>query len=469
MLRFTRCALGLAGLLTVIAAAHQSRAASDAGSTDRDGQSRLLSSVQFAEVKKKEAPKAAPKPVPKAVPKVVVPKATPRPVAPKAAPRPVAPKVVAPKAPTRVTPKPAPKTIPKAIPKTVPKVVPKVVPKSVPTPKSVTTPKTGPKGIPATKTGPTTVPKTEAVKKGGAKVGPGTTKGSTKTGPISGPGTKRGPITKTGPISGPGTKFGPTKGPTKAGPIAGPGKKTGPIAGPGKKTGPITKGPGTKIGPVGPGKKIGPKGPRTNVTIINRRNVPIFRGGRTIFVGRDIRRIVAASTLAAIAVGAGYYYPYGYAAISRPVCRGITDEGCTLRWQSVATEEGDVVAQCVQYCPQGYVAPPPVPLVSPAPMPPVPAVEPDVGPAPAGCDIAIYSEANFGGVSSETAEDQPQLGEVGWGEEVASIEIRAGTWDFYSEEEFGGETIRLGTGSYPVLPDNWTKRINSFMCTDPAG
>jgi hypothetical protein len=103
------------------------------------------------------------------------------------------------------------------------------------------------------------------------------------------------------------------------------------------------------------------------------------------------------------------------------------------------------------------------------PVPSTPETEPDVGPAQAGCDIAIYSEVNFGGVSSETGEDQPQLGQVGWGEEIASIEIKAGTWDFYSEEEFNGETIRLGTGSYPVLPENWGKRINSFMCSDPAG
>jgi beta/gamma crystallin len=411
---------------------------------------------------------------------------------PKATPRPVAPKVVAPKAPPRVvTPKAPPRVVaPKATPKITPKPTPKAVPKTVTIPKSTPGPKVGPIGGPktgpksVTKTGPTTGPKVgpkpdpKGATKTGPLTGPGIKKGpDIKKGPIAGPGTKTGPDIKKGPIAGPGTKTGPDikKGPiagpgTKTGPIAGPGKKTGPIAGPGKKKIGPTKGPGTKVAPVGPGK-IGPKGPRTNVTIINRRNVPIFRGGRTIFVGRDIRRIVAVSTLAAIAVGAVYYYPYGYVAISRPVCRGVTAEGCTLRWQDVATEEGDVVTQCVQYCPQGYVAPPPVPLVSPAPVPvPGPPVaEPDVGPAPAGCDIAIYSEANFGGVSSETGEDQPQLGEVGWAEEIASIEIKAGTWDFYSEEEFGGETIRLGTGSYPVLPDNWGKRINSFMCADPAG
>lgn len=450
-----RCALSLAGLLVVITAAHQSPASSAvAAFPDEPSPSARL--VQIAEVQKKAPPpKAAPKPAPRPV---AVPKSTPRPVAaPKSTPRPV----TAPKAPTRtVAPKPVPKmtTAPKVSPKPTPKVAPKsiAIPKSAPAPKvgPVGTPKTGPKSI--TKTGPAE-PKVGPITKPGPAIGKKPdTKGVTKTGPLTGPGTKK------GPIAGPGTKAGPD---IKKGPIAGPGPKVGPGPNTGPtKTGPIA-GPGKKgpVGPVGPITKAGPKGKAVNVTVINRRNVPIFRGGRTIFVGRDIRRIVAVGTLAAIAVGAVYYYPYGYAAISRPVCYGITDEGCTLRWQNVATEEGDVVAQCVQYCPQGYFAPPPVALVSPPSIPVVP-------PTPqAGCDIAIYAEANFGGVSSETGEDQPQLGEVGWGGEIASIEIKAGTWDFYSEEQFAGDTIRLGPGPYPVLPGDWTKRIYSFMCTDPAG
>jgi hypothetical protein len=326
-----------------------------------------------------------------------------------------------------------------------------------------------------------------------------------KKGPVVDP-SKKGPVvdpSKKGPVVDPSKKKGPVVDPSKKGPVVDPTKKTGPIVGPGKKPGPVvdpTKKKGTiagpgkkKPGPIGDvTKKPGPKGPKgqpgVNITIINKKGVPIFRGGRTIRIGPDIRRIVAISTLAVIAIGAASYYPYGYAAVPRPVCRGITAEGCTLRWQNVPTEEGDVVSQCVQYCPRDYVEPPLPVVTMPPPLPGGPAVPgPIVTPAPVGpaeqpgapdtpepvmasgsCEIVIYSEPKFGGVSSETGEDQPNLEEVGWAEEIASIEIKSGTWDLYSEGQYSGETIRLGVGSYPTLPPEWTKRINSFMCADPG-
>jgi Beta/Gamma crystallin len=447
---FTRCVLGFAGMLAIIAAAQQSRAASEAASHAQDEQAQPRTAVRFAEVKKKAPPPPPRVVAPKVAPKVVAPKAPPRVVAPRPMPKPV-PKVALP---------------PKAAPKSV--VIPKgpSMPKSGPGPKAVGIPKAGPTTLPTTKFAP--APKTGPIVSPGTKFGPAT--GPTKTGPITGPGLK------TGPLTGPGTKFGPSK----AGPIVGPGKRIGPIAGPGMK-GPIV-GPGPKFGPgakFGPGKKMGPIGPGTNITLVNRRRIPIYRGGRTIFVGRDIRRIVAVTTLAALAVGAAYYYPYGYVAVARPACYGVTAEGCTLNWQDVPTEEGYMVTQCVQFCPQGYVAPP-VPLVEAPPVASLAEPTPPLGPGPAapmraaggpeqaGCNIAIYAQPNFGGVSSETAEDQPQLGQVGWGGEISSIEIRSGTWDFFSEEDFAGDTVRLAAGSYPALPGEWTKRIYSFMCADPA-
>jgi hypothetical protein len=32
-------------------------------------------------------------------------------------------------------------------------------------------------------------------------------------------------------------------------------------------------------------------------------------------------------------------------------CQGLTEDGCELMWQDVETIEGDVVPQCVAYCP----------------------------------------------------------------------------------------------------------------------
>jgi hypothetical protein len=85
-----------------------------------------------------------------------------------------------------------------------------------------------------------------------------------------------------------------------------------------------------------------------------------FVGGRQIYVNRGAHRaryggrfvtFVGIGAVAAILVGARYYQPYGYVEVEPPACSGVTDDGCELRLTEVPTEEGDVVPQCVQFCP----------------------------------------------------------------------------------------------------------------------
>jgi Beta/Gamma crystallin len=85
------------------------------------------------------------------------------------------------------------------------------------------------------------------------------------------------------------------------------------------------------------------------------------------------------------------------------------------------------------------------------------------------CQVTIFSEANFAGAGVPTTEEQPRLSESGWQNQIASIQVQCGTWDFYSDENFGGETMRLTAGPYPALPPEWTKRIGSFMCVQSGG
>lgn len=56
-------------------------------------------------------------------------------------------------------------------------------------------------------------------------------------------------------------------------------------------------------------------------------------------------------TLGAIAIGSNEYYPYAYISAPEPYCEGLTEDGCELQWQEVQTIEGDVIDQCVAYCP----------------------------------------------------------------------------------------------------------------------
>src|SRR6185312_4014128 len=119
-----------------------------------------------------------------------------------------------------------------------------------------------------------------------------------------------------------------------------------------------------------------------------------------------------------------------------------TPDGCRLNWQRVDFEGGDSEWQCVQYCPRPGMPPPArtVALVSPPPMPQAGA-----------CEVAIFSEPGFGGTNATSADEQPDLGELGWANQVASLRVMSGTWDFFSEPGFTGEVVRYGPGEYPDL------------------
>ncbi len=84
---------------------------------------------------------------------------------------------------------------------------------------------------------------------------------------------------------------------------------------------------------------------------IGGRNYSIWRGRHRVRHGGRWRTFVALSTLGAIAIGSSEYYPYAYISAPEPYCEGLTEDGCELRWQEVQTIEGDLIDQCVAYCP----------------------------------------------------------------------------------------------------------------------
>ena len=164
------------------------------------------------------------------------------------------------------------------------------------------------------------------------------------------------------------------------------------------------------------------------------------------------------TALGAVVIAGSYYWPDAYLATARPYCEGVTPDGCRLNWQMVDFEGGSGDWQCVQYCPR-VGAPPPartVALVAPPPM--------AQGKA---CEISIFSEPNFGGANAIANEEQPNLGATGWLNQVASVRVASGTWDFFSDPEFTGETMRLPPGEYADLGPQWSKHSGSFMCAQP--
>lgn len=86
-------------------------------------------------------------------------------------------------------------------------------------------------------------------------------------------------------------------------------------------------------------------------TVIRGQNYSAWRGGYRIRHGGGWRTFVALSALSAIIIGSSEYYPYAYISAPEPYCEGLTEDGCELMWQDVQTLEGDVINQCVAYCP----------------------------------------------------------------------------------------------------------------------
>jgi hypothetical protein len=268
-----------------------------------------------------------------------------------------------------------------------------------------------------------------------------------------------------------------------------PGNKTDKIGltkGPRDKTGKIglTKGPRDKTGKIGL-----TKGPRDKTGKFaktdGRRRIGINRDRRRIFVNNRWRTLIPLIALGTFMYGDDTYYADGYVSMSEPVCTGYAEDGSRLRWMAVPTEDGGSEYQCVSYSTQRNrtvteievpeepmaeappVAEPETTGVGPANEPP--AVASPVPAAPAtGCELLIYSETNFKGLSAPSEENQSSLSEDGWQNEIASVQIKSGTWDFYSDEDYAGEMMRLSAGSYPTLDPKWTKHIGSFMCSAPA-
>jgi len=184
---------------------------------------------------------------------------------------------------------------------------------------------------------------------------------------------------------------------------------------------------------------------------------PLDRGHRFVSVHGARHALVPVTALGLAVIGDSTWYPDAYVPMEGPACTGPTADGCQLEWRMVDFEDGDDEAQpqCVQYCPQ------------PGPPPAGAAALPQVPPLPDGggeCQTTIYSEPNFAGNSAPTGGSQPVLSTTGWRNEIASIVVGAGTWDFFADENFSGEVLRLMPGTYPRLQPEWMRHIGSFMC-----
>jgi hypothetical protein len=238
---------------------------------------------------------------------------------------------------------------------------------------------------------------------------------------------------------------------------------TGTGGGPGGPKGPTNCGgagvncvPSLTSGPGNPIPKPVNQPSKGPVIVLANLSFPIVVGPKRIWRDGGWRSFVPFDALDVVRVDNGYYYPSAYVSVGRSYCGGRTPEGCHLNWQTVSFAGGGGSAfQCVQFCPRPGRPPPPR-FTALAPPPPVP---------PSGrCEVAIFADPGFGGASSPATADQPNLGEVGWKDQIGSLQVKAGVWDFFGDDQFQGESMRLQPGQYPQLSPEFTKHIGSFMC-----
>ncbi len=82
-----------------------------------------------------------------------------------------------------------------------------------------------------------------------------------------------------------------------------------------------------------------------------------------------------------------------------------------------------------------------------------------------GCETSVYWDGDLKGEMWRGTRDQPTLSN-GWNDQISSIQISSGNWEFYEHENYGGRVLRLGPGRYPVLTDEWNDTISSFRCVE---
>lgn len=86
-------------------------------------------------------------------------------------------------------------------------------------------------------------------------------------------------------------------------------------------------------------------------TTIQSRNYSVWRNNYRVRRGNGWRTFVALGVLGTIVINATPYYPYAYIEAPAPYCDGRTQDGCQLVFEDVETVEGDIIGQCVAYCP----------------------------------------------------------------------------------------------------------------------
>jgi hypothetical protein len=78
-------------------------------------------------------------------------------------------------------------------------------------------------------------------------------------------------------------------------------------------------------------------------------------------------------------------------------------------------------------------------------------------------EIVVFQDINFGGDEWRTNLDYSNVGSS-WNDEISSIVVVSGTWQFYSDAGYAGDVSRaIGPGYYPFVEDDFVNIPNDSI------
>ncbi len=99
-------------------------------------------------------------------------------------------------------------------------------------------------------------------------------------------------------------------------------------------------------------KKLHGLPPGSSRAYVHGRNYSAWRGrGYRVRYHDRWRTFGPLSALSVLLIGQRPFFPYAYISAPEYYCVGRTEDGCLLNWEEIETLEGDLIGQCVAYCP----------------------------------------------------------------------------------------------------------------------
>jgi len=82
--------------------------------------------------------------------------------------------------------------------------------------------------------------------------------------------------------------------------------------------------------------------------------------------------------------------------------------------------------------------------------------------------VEIFVDSNFSGTSSGVlAQGYSSIGDF-WNDQISSIKVYDGTWEFFEHANFQGRSFQLTPGEYAWVTSEWNDLVSSFKQVEPG-